>query len=193
MGVKVEINRALKKGSREVFQQVFDEYYEMLLHISMQYLSEEDAKEAVQEAFLKLWENRKQVKEDANIRNFLFTIVKNNCLNMIKRQQVALKNKAPLMWIEMHYEYEAIAKLDYTNLEFEELKERVENAVERLPGQCKTVFMLSRYRHLKNSEIALELGVTEKTVEAHITKALKILRHDLKDYLPILITLNFLS
>ncbi len=193
MGVKVEINRALKKGSREVFQQVFDEYYEMLLHISMQYLSEEDAKEAVQEAFLKLWENRKQVKEDANIRNFLFTIVKNNCLNMIKRQQVALKNKAPLMWIEMHYEYEAIAKLDYTNLEFEELKERVENAVERLPGQCKTVFMLSRYRHLKNSEIALELGVTEKTVEAHITKALKILRHDLKDYLPILIVLNFLS
>lgn len=192
MGVKVEINRALKKGS-EVFQQVFDEYYEMLLHISMQYLSEEDAKEAVQEAFLKLWENRKQVKEDANIRNFLFTIVKNNCLNMIKRQQVALKNKAPLMWIEMHYEYEAIAKLDYTNLEFEELKERVENAVERLPGQCKTVFMLSRYRHLKNSEIALELGVTEKTVEAHITKALKILRHDLKDYLPILIALNFLS
>ncbi|MHA7112282.1 RNA polymerase sigma-70 factor [Sunxiuqinia elliptica] len=193
MGVKVEINRALKKGSREVFQQVFDEYYEMLLHISMQYLSEEDAKEAVQEAFLKLWENRKQVKEDANIRNFLFTIVKNNCLNMIKRQQVVLKNKAPLMWIEMHYEYEAIAKLDYTNLEFEELKERVENAVERLPGQCKTVFMLSRYRHLKNSEIALELGVTEKTVEAHITKALKILRHDLKDYLPILIALNFLS
>ncbi len=193
MGVKVEINRALKKGSREVFQQVFDEYYEMLLHISMQYLSEEDAKEAVQEAFLKLWENRKQVKEDANIRNFLFTIVKNNCLNMIKRQQVALKNKAPLMWIEMHYEYEAIAKLDYTNIEFEELKERVENAVERLPGQCKTVFMLSRYRHLKNSEIALELGVTEKTVEAHITKALKILRHDLKDYLPILIALNFLS
>lgn len=176
-----------KKG----FKSIFNEYYQPLFHLSQRYLDDKDeAKEVVQDVFLKLWEIRHDLNPDSNLRNFLFTLVKNNCLNRIKRRQILLKHHDKIRWIEMHYQYESLSRLGDDYLEFEELKEKIETAIRHLPEHCRAVFEMSRFEELKNREIAEKLGVTQKTVEAHLTKALKILRSELKDYLPIIAAIS---
>lgn len=177
----------LKKDDKNSFKLIFNNFYHQLCHLSIHYLEDEDeAKGVVQEAFVKLWEIRYELNPDSNLRNFLFTLVKNNCLNTLKRRQILLKHHEKIRWMEMHYQYESLARLSDDYLEFNELKEKIELAIQKLPEHCRIVFEMSRFEDLKNREIAEKLGVTQKTVEAHLTKALKILRKDLKDYLPIL-------
>jgi len=169
------------------FRNVFREFYQPLCHLSQHYLEDEDeAKGVVQDAFVKLWEIRNELNPDSNLRNFLFTLVKNSCLNLLNRRKILLKHHEKIRWMEMHYQYESLVRLGDDYLEFNELKEKIDQAIRNLPEHCRIVFEMSRFEDLKNREIADKLGVSQKTVEAHLTKALKILRNDLKDYLPII-------
>jgi RNA polymerase sigma-70 factor (ECF subfamily) len=155
--------------------------------LSLHYLEDEDeAKEVVQDAFVKLWEIRNDLNLESNLRNFLFTLVKNSCLNTLKRRQILFKHHENIKWMEMHYQYESLVRIGDDYMEFKELRAKIDLAIQHLPEHCRVVFELSRFEELKNREIAEKLGVTQKTVEAHLTKALKILRNDLKDYLPII-------
>ena len=177
----------LAKDDRNSFKNIFNDYYQPLCHLSLHYLDDEDeAKGVVQDAFVKLWEIRHELNPESNLRNFLFTLVKNNCLNILKRRQILLKHHEKIRWMEMHFQYESLSRMGYDYLEFNELKEKIDIAVSNLPEHCRMVFEMSRFQELKNREIADKLGVTQKTIEAHLTKALKILRNDLKDYLPVI-------
>jgi RNA polymerase sigma-70 factor (ECF subfamily) len=168
---------------------LFKKYFQPLCHLSVHYLEDPDeAKGVVQEAYVKLWEIRHELNCDSNLRNFLFTLVKNNCLNLLRRKQILLMHHEKIRWLEMHYQYESLARMGDDYLEFNELKEKIDFAVHQLPEHCRHVFEMSRYDELKNREIAEKLGISQKTVEAHLTKALKILRNDLKDYLPVIAT-----
>jgi len=178
---------SLSKDYRNSFRDIFRNYYQPLYHLSVHYLQDEDeAKGVVQEAFIKLWEIRNELQPDSNLRNFLFTLVKNNCMNILKRRQILLKHHEQIRWMEMHYQYQSLSGMNDNYLEFEELKEKIAIAVQRLPEYCRVVFEMSRFDDLKNREIAEKLGVSQKTVEAHLTRALKILRKELKDYLPLI-------
>lgn len=177
----------LSIDDKNSFREIFNEYYQPLWHLSQYYIEDKDeAKEVVQEAFLKLWEIRKGLHPDSNIRNFLFTLVKNNCLNILKRRQILLKHHENIRWREMHYQYESLSRQTDNYLEFDELKDKIDIAIRNLPEHCRVVFEMSRFEDLKNREIAEVLGITQKTVEAHLTKALKILRSELKHYLPLI-------
>lgn len=177
----------LSNDDKNSFKSIFNEFYQPLWHLSQHYLEDKDeAKEVVQDAFVKLWEIRQELNRDSNLRNFLFTLVKNNCLNILKRRQILLKHHEKIRWIEMHYQYESLMRLGDDYLEFDELKTKIDTAIRNLPEHCRVVFEMSRFEELKNREIAEKLGVSQKTVEAHLTKALKILRRELKDYLPII-------
>lgn len=181
----------LSNDDKNSFKGIFNEYYQPLCHLSKYYLEDRDeAKEVVQDAFLKLWEIRQNLNPDSNLRNFLFTLVRNNCLNILKRRQILLRHHEKIRWVEMHYQYESLARLGDDYLEFNELKDKIDLAIRNLPDHCRTVFEMSRFEDLKNREIAEKLGVTQKTVEAHLTKALKILRSELKDYLPIIAAIS---
>jgi RNA polymerase sigma-70 factor (ECF subfamily) len=92
--------------------------------------------------------------------------------------------------MEMHYQYESLSRIGDNYLEFNELKEKIDLAIKNLPEHCRVVFEMSRFEDLKNREIEEKLGISQKTVEAHLTKALKILRNDLKDYLPVIIAIT---
>ncbi len=178
-------------GEHHIFRGVFKKYYLMLFNLSYQYLEDEDeAKEVVQEAYLKLWETKGSLKSNSNIQNYLFTIVKNNCLNRLKRKQLLLEHHEKIRWMELQYRYEGLNYIGHDYLEFDELKKKIEIAINNLPEHCQRVFKMSRFDERKNAEIAQELGVTVKTVEAHLTKALKILRKELKEYLPILTAIS---
>tara|TARA_R110002050_G_scaffold187015_2_gene321424 strand:- start:92301 stop:92882 length:582 start_codon:yes stop_codon:yes gene_type:complete len=174
-------------NEKEDFREIFREYFHPLYHLSRNYLENEDeAKEVVQESFVKLWQIRNEINADSNLRNFLFTLVKNNCLNILKRRQILLKHHEEIRKIEMHYQFESLSRMGEGFLEFKELKEKIDLAIRNLPEHCRFVFEMSRFEELKNREIAEKLGITQKTVEAHLTKALKILRIELKEYLPVI-------
>jgi len=178
-------------ADKDDFRNIFRLYYTPLCHLSNSYLEDEDeAKSVVQDAFLKLWEVRESLNSDSNLRNYLFTLVKNNCLNILKRKQIQLKHHEKIKWLEMHYQYESLERMGNDYLEFDELKEKIDKAIQSLSEQCRIVFKMSRFEELKNREIAEKLGVTQKTVEAHLTKALKILRKELKDYLPVIAAIS---
>lgn len=171
----------------DYFKTLFKDYYKPLCHLSMHYLEDiDESKGVVQDAFIKLWEIRNDLNPDSNIKNFLFTLVKNSCLNILKRKQILLKHHEKIKWLEMHYQYESLNRMGDEYLEFNELKIKIESAIRHLPESCRKVFEMSRFEELKNREIAEKLDVSQKTVEAHLTKALKILRNELKDYLTVI-------
>ncbi len=181
--------------NKNSFKKLFNSYYQPLCHLGRHYLGdEEEAKTVVQEAFVKLWEVRYELESGSNIQNYLFTLVKNNCLNILKRRQILLKHHEKIREKELRYQYESLNRISDDYLEFKELKEKIDAAIKNLPEHLRVVFELSRFKDMKNREIALELEISQKTVEARMTKALKILREELKDYLPfILILPNFLD
>ncbi|WP_439185397.1 RNA polymerase sigma-70 factor [Carboxylicivirga taeanensis] len=181
----------LIKGDKKAFNTIYREYHQMLYYISIQYLrSHEDALEVVQEVFVKLWENRTDIRESAKLRNYLYTLTKNNCLDILKMRERRMRKNEEIRWVEMHFQYEAMLRFSFTPIEFDELKQKVDEAISNLPEHGRVVFRMSRFEGLKNKEIAEKLGVSEKTVEAHMTKSLKKLREELRWYLPILLFLN---
>ncbi len=177
-----ELNISSKNG----FKDIFNDYYQPLCNLSAYYLEEGDeAKGVVQEAFVKLWEARNGLESGSNIRNFLFTLVKNNCLNILKRRQILLKHHEKIRQVEIQCQYESLSRIGEDYLELNELKEKIDIAIKKLPEHCRTVFEMSRFEEMKNREIAEKLGITQKAVEARMTKALKFLRGELKEYLPL--------
>ena len=124
-----QTNELLIDG-KDGFKNIFQQFFQPLYYLSSQYLEDHDeAKEVVQEAFVKLWEIRQNLYEDSNIRNFLFTLVKNNCLNLLKRKQLLLKHHEKLRWMEMHYQYESLSRMGSDYLEFNELREKIDLAI----------------------------------------------------------------
>ncbi len=174
----------LQKGDKRSFEKVFLEFSDVLYHLSLQYVQKEEiAEEMVQDAFVKLWDIRENINDNKNLKNFLYTITKNNCLNYLRSQKTILQTKHDLKYIEMQLNYDALNLLASDNLEFEELQNKIETAINKLPEDIQTVFIMSRFEDLKYKEIANKLNISQKTVEARMSKALALLRTDLKDYL----------
>jgi len=177
---------ALRKGEKYAFEEIYNDFFGVLYHLCNQYLHDERvAEEMVQDTFMKLWEIRQTLNDQVNIRNFLYTITKNNCLNYLRNQKISLKYQDNVKYLEMQFNYEALEKLG-NYLQFEELKTKIDVAISNLPTEVIETFSLSRFEDLSYKEIAEKQGISIKTVEARISKALRILRVELKDYLPVI-------
>ena len=181
-----EFNIALlRKGDKKAFEAVYNEFFGVLYHLCLNYLHDDKvSEELVQDTFMKLWEIRETLNDQINIRNFLYTITKNNCLNYLRNQKISLKHQENMKYLEMQFNYEALEKLG-NYLQFEELREKIDEAISKLPAEVIETFKLSRFEELSYREIADRQGISVKTVEARISKALRILRVELKDYLPV--------
>ncbi|MBL7966756.1 MAG: RNA polymerase sigma-70 factor [Prolixibacteraceae bacterium] len=178
--------QGLKKGEKKAYEAVYSEFFGVLYHLCLHYLhNERVSEEIVQDTFLKLWEIRETLNDQINIRNFLYTITKNNCLNYLRNQKISLKHQENIKYLEMQFNYEALEKLG-NYLQFEELRTKIEEAINNLPPEIIETFRLSRFEELSYREIADRQGISIKTVEARISKALRVLRIELKDYLPVL-------
>ena len=174
----------LRKGNKAEFGKIYDDFFEMLYAIGLQYTSDRDiAENIVQDTFIRLWENHETLLPQTNIRNFLYTVARNLCLNYLRDQRTLWKYLNQVKSHEYDYAIESLKLLGESFLEFEELNAKVEQAIENLPEELKIVFRMSRFEDLKYREIAERLQLGEKTVEARMTKALKILRIELRDYL----------
>ncbi|MBL4904468.1 MAG: RNA polymerase sigma-70 factor [Flavobacteriaceae bacterium] len=181
--------RQFKRGNEIAFSFYFNAYYNRIVGFCIQFLGDEDkAKSVSQEAFIKLWTNRSKVRKIAGIKSFLYTSAKSDCLNVIRHKEVVKKyQNSQLQVKENELNIEILNSLNFDSMSFSELERQIEDSINNLPKKCKLVFIKSRRENKKNKEIAGELGISVKAVEANITRALKVLKLQLTDYLPIVL------
>lgn len=189
-----EIVRKIKSGDQSAFENLYRSFYPKLSYFSGQYLLDADAaKNIAQDVFTELWEKRATLQNDTNIQAWLFSVTKNKSLKQISKERSKQKYTDYVKIRQLDISYQSLAGFNTDNFAFEELQQKVELALAKLSLPVRAVFEKSRFEDKKNREIAEELGISIKTVEAHISKALKLLRIELKDYLPLLYMLFFLN
>jgi len=178
--------RNFKKGDERAFEYFFNTYYNSIVGFCMQFLRDEDKSKSIsQEAFIKLWTNREKVQKINGIKSFLYTSARTDCLNLIRHQKVVDRYKnRQLQESENSLNMEVLNSLKFDAMSFLELERLIEKSIESLPEKCKIVFRKRRIENKKNKEIAEELGITVKAVEANMTRTLKILKVKLASYLP---------
>jgi len=175
------------QGDEHSFKLIFNFFYPRLYYFIHSYIPNDDlAENIVQDTFFTLWSKRGDLKHDSNINAWLYTVARNNCLKKIRGSKAKRSNIfAQLSELELEMNMEALAEIDTSELTFREIEQIIENTLGGLPPQCRKIFQLSRFENKKNREIAQELEISVKAVENQITKALKIFRGSLKDYLPL--------
>ncbi len=168
------------------FESIFRVHYSSLAYFALKYVKDKElAEEIVQEMFTNIWDKAQDVSIQTSIQSYLFGAVRNACLNYLKHQKVKMAYAEQVKFSSNTQDLS-------DTLEFDELKRRLEGALDRLPEKCREVFEMSRFDGLKYKEIATELNISQKTVENQMGKALKILREELGDYLPVILwILNF--
>ncbi|GAB3992408.1 RNA polymerase sigma-70 factor [Spirosoma daeguense] len=177
---------AIRAGSERDFEAVFRQHYASLCRYARQLLADpDDAEEEVQAMFLALWEKRSGLIITVSLKSYLFRAVHNRCLNRIKHASVRNEHRE-----YVQYAGETVADSPAQAVISDELSDQLQRAIQKLPEQCRLAFTLSRFEELKYGEIADRLGISIKTVENQIGKALRILRTELSDYLPVILLMN---
>ncbi|MDL2255757.1 RNA polymerase sigma-70 factor, partial [Parabacteroides sp. OttesenSCG-928-K15] len=163
-----------------LFKQLFDHYFEQLVLYAFRFLNDwQAAEDMVQEVFLSLWINRSDVDFTEPMKPYLYKATYNKAMNYITSFSVQ-KRVNPATTDELINQ--VIMKFNqYDNLLAKEIMHEITSCFETLPPQCQKVFMLSRQEGMKNRKIAELLGISEKTVEKHISKALSGIRQHLAD------------
>jgi RNA polymerase sigma-70 factor (ECF subfamily) len=181
-----EVVRKLISGDEQSFEKVYRCFYPRLIYFAKHYVFDlEVSRNIVQDVFTELWDRRNTLQEDTNLNAWLFTITKNKSLKIISHLKSQRNYDSYLVARQLGVNYIALSDFDTSNIIFEELQAQFNAALEKLSPACRKIFEMSRFEDLKNVEIAEELNLSIKTVEAHISKALRSLRADLKDYLPL--------
>lgn len=174
-----------KQGNEKVFEKIFNENYNALVGFASQMINDyETSKSIAQEAFINLWKNRNKVNQQNGIKSFLYTSVKSSCLDFLRHKKIKLQHlNKRLEERENDLNTEILETIGFESYEFKELENIIQASIDALPEKCKMVFIKSRFENKKNKEIAEELGIAVKSVEANITRALKILKTNLSHLL----------
>ena len=173
------IGTLLAQRDETTFEQVFKTHFKRLHSYAFTILRDEvEAEEIVQQVFFKLWDRNENLSLTGSVSAYLYRAVHNESLNYIKHQKVRSNHKLHVAY-SMKNEVEHPAKKVMTG----ELEKKIHSALNELPEQCRTIFQLSRFDELKYLEIADKLGISVKTVENQMGKALKLLREKLVDFL----------
>ena len=174
---------------QDTFEKIYKLYYPTMFAFAKNYISaNEDVENIVQDVFLVLWEKKDELELSCTLTTYLFTLVKNRCLNFLRHKLIEEEYNAQ-MKEELGFKLYALESMEYSYHSEKELQEIIQRALDTLPERCREVFIKSRIEGLKYKEISEELGISVNTVENHIVTALKKLRVELKDYLPLLLFL----
>ncbi len=165
------------------FERIFKAHFKPLHAYACTILREEAiAEEMVQQVFYKLWEKKDQVVINQSASAYLYRSVYNECLNYLKHQKVKQAH-------QIHTRHTSEEASDHASkkLVAKELEAKIADALTQLPEQCRTIFQMSRFEELKYREIADKLNLSVKTIENQMGKALKIMRMQLAEYLPLVL------
>ena len=148
-----------------------------LLRMAIRYLEDSDeAEDVVQDAFVYLWENRRRINIKTSLKSYLYQSVRHGALKVIRSQTLEQRHISRLT--------EFIEYLEQSEFSEEELSglQKVEQAIEELPSQCKSVFLMSLVDEKSYKQIADELGISLNTVKTHISKAYRLIREKAQNY-----------
>lgn len=151
------------------------------------------AEDIYMDVMVQYWEKRNELPADTNIPGYILTSVKNKALNHLRHLTIRMDAEDQLYdhrLRELNFRISSLESCDPSDLFSLEVKEIIRNTLNELPEQTRLIFFKSRYESKTNKEIAAELNVSIKTIEFHISKALKLFRNRLKDYLPALLLLT---
>ena len=177
-----EVIHQFRSGNEDAFEQIFHAYYKALVHYAKTILKDmDDSEDIVQQVFVSVWEKRLKIEIHPSLRALLYKSVHNACLNKIKQQQVRSGYAKEV--IQLHNEQ----GITQDSIQQKELQHKIEAAMDMMPEQCAKIFKMSRFEQMKYQEIAEALNLSVKTIENQMGKALKIMREQLKEYLPLLI------
>lgn len=164
-------------------EKLFREFFPSLMAFSMKILGDEDAaRDVVQQVFIRLWERRDNLDMNTSLKSYLFTSVHNRSLNVIRDRGKFSEGEVPEEAVELN---------PRRQMEVLEMEARIREVVQGLPEKCREIFEMNRFEGLKYGEIAEKLGISVKTVENQVSKALKILREKLANYLTLLLWILF--
>ncbi len=165
------------------FEQLFRDYFKPLTAFTKKYVGDIDAaKEIVHDVFLNLWTKRDNIDVTKAVKSYLYTSAYNRSLNHLRDNKKFDKSAE----LENNSNTESVWNFS-DHMDILELEEKINKTIESLPEKCREVFLMSRYDGLKYNEIAEKLNISVKTVETQMSKALLVLRDNLKEYLSLLI------
>ncbi|WP_195333212.1 RNA polymerase sigma-70 factor [Bacteroides salyersiae] len=171
------------------FEYIYIYYFPKMKRFAREYvLSDEDAENIVQDVFLELWEKKEILSLQLNVIAYLFTAIRNRCINFLRRSMIA-KNAEN----KLQEEYKLTLQMKYYSLEafnqeiFQEkdVEQILSKAIDTLPEKCREIFILSKIKGKKQKDIATELNISVNTVETQISIAYKKLRNELKEHFPL--------
>jgi len=170
------IVKSLVSDNKKALDELYNYYYPRLYAFAKKFLKvEDDINDILQEVFIKIWENRKNIKNVETFNAYIFTITKNAVVSYFRE-------KTKLIAFESRVREMATAEgyLTENTAEYKDIKEKVDQLIEQLPQKRQQIFKLSREQGLSNKEIASEMGISVKTVEDHIMHAIRFLKNNLK-------------
>ncbi len=168
----------IQSSDKEAFSDLFKRYYESLYRIALRFVNDTQLAENVaQEIFVKIWVNRTKYKIRTNLKSFLFTAVRNQCLNELKQQ------KRTVSILTADFIKEEKMNSPEEDLIILERKKAVHKAIDKLPRQCRQIYLMKKYDDLKYTEIAEILNISINTVKTQMKRAMKSLLKQLSSIL----------
>ena len=168
----------MKGGDREAFNQLFRRFYPPLVRFGVRFVADADlSAEIVQDLFVKLWSNHEKLSFNTSFESYMLTSVRNAAITYINKERSHAEANLRV------YTEDSDATDPSETLQSNNLEESYRQVLKTMPEKRREVFLASRFEGLKYSEIAEKLGLSQKTVEAHMSAAIKQLREGLKEYL----------
>ncbi|MEO7990675.1 MAG: RNA polymerase sigma-70 factor [Chryseolinea sp.] len=188
----IELVRSLKQGDPRSLELLFRRLYPRLCAYAQKFLHDgNDSREIVQELFYTIWKHRDRLDENQSLQSYLFTSVKNKCLNLLEIKKNRSKH-AEMLWY-LYVQQSADNNNSYHALLAKDLESDFNSALENLPKECRKIFELSRFEGLQYKEIAAQLDISIKTVETQMSRALSKLRLQLREHMTVLILMAFMN
>ena len=170
------------------FEQIYLSYFSKMKRFAREYvLSDEDAENIVQDVFLDFWEKKELLPLPINILAYLFTSIKNRCIDFLRHKivQKEVENKMQEEYrLTLQMKYYSLGELDEGIFEKDDVEQLLSKVIDSLPERCREIFLKSKIEGKKQKEIAEEMNISINTVETQMGIAYKKLRNELKDYFP---------
>lgn len=184
-----------ERSESRTFSSLFEQFRKPYILFAYSYVKDmNEAEDIYMDVMMRFWENRKELPGNLHLPSYLLTAVKNRALNHLRNQSVRTDINQSLndhQLRELNFRISSLEACEPTDLFTEEIRRIIKNTLKDLPEYTRVIFFMSRYENKTNKEISQELKINIKTVEYHITKALKALRTNLKDYLPFILLGGF--
>jgi len=167
----------------EAFDLIYEKYSGKLYAFCLKYLrSTAEAEELVQSVFLKVWENHKNLRKESSFKSYLFTIAYNDICKLFRKRNY----RQQFIDDTLHENSQSSSETE-DGINYQSVLEHVQQIVDKLPERQKIIFVKSRQEGKSSKEIAEEVGLSPGTVDNYISEALKFIRKNLGDNLPLLL------